>query len=78
MVTKKAKKTKKDIPNEVIAVYDNERLVTKFDKQKIKWPRITKGSHLTVTEYEDGKTELIWDDVALLNDVRKAIATVSK
>jgi hypothetical protein len=31
------------------------------------------GSHLTVTTYPDGRTELEWDDAALLNDVREAI-----
>jgi len=40
------------------------------------WPKINQGSHLTVKTFEDGKTELIWDDEALLNDVRKAIASV--
>ena len=34
---------------------------------------IEKGSHLTVTTYPDGRTELEWDDAALLNDVREAI-----
>jgi hypothetical protein len=34
---------------------------------------IQKGSHLTVTTYPDGRTELEWDDDALLNDVREAI-----
>lgn len=34
---------------------------------------IQKGSHLTVTTYPDGRTELKWDDDALLNDVREAI-----
>ncbi len=37
------------------------------------WPKITKGSHLTVTEYENGKTELEWDDEALTRDVKNAI-----
>ena len=40
------------------------------------WPKITQGSHLTVKTFEDGKTELVWDDEALLNDVRKALASV--
>lgn len=40
------------------------------------WPKINQGSHLTVKTFEDGKTELIWDDEALLNDVRKALASV--
>jgi hypothetical protein len=39
------------------------------------WPRITQGSHLTVKTFEDGKTELIWDDEALLHDVRDAITS---
>jgi hypothetical protein len=34
------------------------------------------GSHLTVTSYPDGRQELKWDDEALLNEVREAIASV--
>ena len=34
------------------------------------------GSHLTVSTYSDGRTELEWDDEALLNDVREAIKSV--
>lgn len=40
------------------------------------WPKVTKGSHLTVTTYENGKTELVWDDEALAREVREAIASV--
>jgi len=36
-------------------------------------PKITQGTHLTVKTFEDGHTELIWDDEALLNEVREAI-----
>ena len=36
-------------------------------------PVVTKGSHLTVTKYADGRTELEWDDEALLRDVQDAI-----
>ena len=43
-------------------------------KKKITWPKVTKGSHLTVTEHEDGRTELEWDDEQLLKEVREAIA----
>jgi hypothetical protein len=39
-------------------------------------PTVVKGSHLTVTTYPDGRTELVWDDEALLKDVREAIASV--
>ena len=41
-------------------------------------PVVTKGSHLTVTKYPDGRTELVWDHDALLRDVQEAIASVSK
>lgn len=37
-------------------------------------PTVVVGSHLTVTTYPDGRTELKWDDEALLNDVRQAIS----
>lgn len=37
------------------------------------WPKVEKGSHLTVTTYEDGRTELEWDDDALMRDVQDAI-----
>ncbi len=40
------------------------------------WPKINQGSHLTVKTFEDGKTELIWDDEALMRDVRDAILSV--
>jgi hypothetical protein len=37
------------------------------------WPKINQGSHLTVKTFEDGRTELVWDDAALLIDVQKAL-----
>ena len=40
------------------------------------WPVINQGSHLTVKTFEDGRTELVWDDEALARDVREAIASV--
>ena len=36
------------------------------------WPKINQGSHLTVKTFEDGRTELIWDDEALVRDVLAA------
>lgn len=42
------------------------------------WPRINQGSHLTVKTFEDGKTELIWDWDALVNEVREATASIEK
>ena len=37
------------------------------------WPKINQGSHLTVKTFEDGRTELVWDDEALTRDVKEAI-----
>lgn len=39
-------------------------------------PNIVKGTHLTVITYNDGRTELKWDDEQLLKEVREAIASV--
>jgi hypothetical protein len=36
--------------------------------------KVVKGSHLTVYTYPDGKTELEWDDDALMRDVQEALA----
>lgn len=47
-------------------------------KEKITYPKVTVGTHLTVTEHEDGKTELLWDDEQLLKEVRAAIASIEK
>lgn len=37
-------------------------------------PQVVVGTHLTVTTWPDGKTTLVWDDEALLAEVRTAIA----
>ncbi len=39
-------------------------------------PTVVVGSHLTVTTYPDGRTELVWDDEALTRDVRDALQQV--
>lgn len=39
------------------------------------WPKISQGTHLTVKTFEDGSTELIWDDEQLLKEVTEAIAS---
>lgn len=41
------------------------------------WPKINQGTHLTVKTFEDGSTELVWDDEQLLKEVREAIASVT-
>jgi hypothetical protein len=45
---------------------------------KIILPKVEKGSHLTVTTYPDGRTELEWDDEALLRDVQNALTEYEK
>ena len=42
------------------------------------WPMMNQGSHLTVKTFEDGRTELIWDDEALLREVTEAVSSVEK
>ena len=37
------------------------------------WPRISQGTHLTVKYFEDGRSELVWDDEALTREVKDAI-----
>lgn len=39
------------------------------------WPVINQGTHLTVKTFEDGRTELVWDDGQLLKEVTEAIAS---
>ena len=40
-------------------------------------PKVIKGTHLTVTILENGQTELVWDDEALLKEVQDAILSAS-
>jgi hypothetical protein len=49
-----------------------KKTATKAPPTKQVWPKITVGSHLTVTEFEDGSTVLAWDDAKLLEEVREA------
>ena len=50
----------------------------KTDKEQLSnipsngWPKISQGTHLTVKTFEDGSTELIWDDEQLLKEVIEA------
>jgi hypothetical protein len=39
------------------------------------WPKMVQGTHLTVKTFEDGRTELIWNDEQLLKEVREAITS---
>ena len=49
-------------------------MATRKKKKDTEEVVVTKGSHLTVTTYPDGRTELEWDDAALERDVKEAIA----
>lgn len=49
-------------------------MATRKKKAEVTEAVVVKGSHLTVTTYPDGRTELEWDDEALLRDVREAIS----
>ena len=40
--------------------------------------KIVKGTHLTITTFPNGKTKLVWDWDALLQEVKEAIASVEK
>ena len=76
MATRK-KKTEEQIIKEVSKLIAEETLqatdAPKKKKAKEVWPKVVVGSHLTVTTYEDGKTELVWDDEALARDVQNAL-----
>lgn len=64
MATRKKKKTE-------VEKFD-EQVVMKEEFYDLE-PTVVVGSHLTVTTYPDGKTELKWDDEALARDVREAL-----
>lgn len=71
------KKTEEQIVKEVSKLIAEETLqatdAPKKKKAKEVWPKVVKGSHLTVITHENGKTELEWDDDALTKDVQKAL-----
>ncbi len=48
----------------------------KIDQVDSAVPAVVRGNHLTVITNPDGTTQLIWDDTALLQEVRAAIASV--
>jgi len=48
-------------------------VIMSADIAEMTQPKVVKGNHLTVTTYPDGRTELVWDDDALLAEVRAAI-----
>lgn len=76
--TKKSSKKKDSITLEMPGTIGSAKIVLpKEKKTKSKkvdsWPKIEQGTHLTITTYEDGRTELVWDWDALVSEVRAAI-----
>lgn len=53
-------------------------MATKAKKTNPQYPIVNKGNHLTVITHENGRTELIWDDDALLEEVRAATSQSTK
>ncbi len=68
MVRKKKDTTAED---SLIIATDAKKTIKKKTKPAAE-PTVVKGNHLTVTTYEDGRTELVWDDEALAREVRDA------
>jgi YD repeat-containing protein len=48
-------------------------VIMSADIAEMTGPKVVKGNHLTVTTHPDGRTELVWDDNALLAEVRTAL-----
>ena len=54
-----------------MAGYKSKKKAT--EDKLTEWPKVVTGNHLTVITHEDGRTELEWDDDALLKEVQDAI-----
>jgi hypothetical protein len=51
-------------------------VIISADIAEMTGPKVVKGNHLTVTTHPDGRTDLAWDDDALLAEVQAALASV--
>jgi hypothetical protein len=74
MATRKPKSN--SITTEMPGTIGGAKVVLPKEKKKTKpqdQSSVVKGSHLTVTTDAEGRTTLVWDDEALLRDVRLAI-----
>lgn len=74
----KTKKKTDSITLEMPGTVGGTKIVLPKEKKRTKvvnHSSVVEGSHLTVTTDAEGRTELIWDDEALLRDVRLAILT---
>ena len=72
MATKKTTKKNKAVLQEQM-----DKRIDELNAE-LTYPIVTKGSHLTVTKYEDGRTELQWDHAQLQKDVDDAIRSLGK
>ena len=70
------KKKKKDtaVEDEILIATDAKSVL--LNQPSGGWPKISQGTHLKVKTFEDGSTELVWDDDQLLKEVREAIASL--
>ena len=71
VVKTKAPRVKKEKPPVVERQLTDVEMAMKLGAVFIRY-----GSHLTVSSYPDGTVKLVWDDEALLKEVREAIASV--
>jgi len=83
MTRKKIKEPQYEPDNGPLTSKQVEQLQATTKKSRTKkevevWPKVVVGSHLTVTTYENGKTELKWDDEALARDIREALSDYDK
>ena len=62
-----------DIGESLIVGKNAKKEAKKAVSKAMSTPTVAKGNHLTVTTYPDGRTELKWDDDALLQEVRAAL-----
>lgn len=74
MTTKKTKK-KDSTTLEMPGTIGGAKVVLPENQSSGGWPKISQGTHLTVKTFEDGRTELVWDDEQLLKEVQEAIAS---
>lgn len=68
MVTKKTTKPSTEKKSKVSV----KKAIDDIQSTEVTFPRVTIGSHLTVTEFANGTTFLAWNDDALLKEIQAA------
>lgn len=46
--------------------------------KKISFPKVIKGSHVTITEHKDGTVDMEWDWEKLVEEINQAITKIDK